>query len=116
MKSDPQRADRAFQTLAVTWPDAPEAREASSRLGDLRVAQNDRAGAVQAYAAALRGWPRVAWAGETTLKLADSLAATDQKTQACAALSEFNRRYAEAAAPNLRTRAGQIRTRAECAA
>lgn len=114
VKSDAARADRAFQTVAVTWPDTNEAREANSRLGDLRVAQNDRAGAVPAYAASLRGWPRLSWAGETTLKLAESLSATDQKTQACAALAEFNRRYAEAASPNLRTRAGAIRTRAEC--
>ncbi|RZJ96465.1 MAG: tol-pal system protein, partial [Brevundimonas sp.] len=69
VKSDPARADRAFQTVAVTWPDTNEAREANSRLGDLRVAQSDRAGAVAAYAAALQGWPRIAWAGETTLKL-----------------------------------------------
>ncbi|WP_156367723.1 tol-pal system protein [Brevundimonas sp. Leaf363] len=116
VKSDPARADRAFQTVAVTWPDTNEAREANSRLGDLRVAQNDRAGAVAAYAAALQGWPRITWAGETTLKLAENLVATDRKTQACGALGEFNRRYAEAAAPNLRTRAGAIRTRAECAA
>jgi TolA-binding protein len=116
VRTDAARADRAFQTVALTWPDTNEAREANSRLGDLRTAQNDRAGAVPAYAAALRGWPRLPWAAETTLKLADALAATDQKTQACAALAEFNRRYAEAAAPNLRTRAGQIRTRAECAA
>lgn len=114
--SDPARGARALETVTVTWPDTPQAREAFSRLGDLRVSADDRAGAVQAYASALQGWPRAAWAGQTTLKLADALTATDRKTQACAALSEFQRRYAEGATPALRTRAGQLRTRAGCAA
>lgn len=111
---DPVRGARALETVIVTWPDTPQAREANSRLGDLRVSTGDRPGAVQAYAAALRGWPRVAWAGETTLKLADNLVMTDQKPQACAALAEFGRRYAEGAAATLRTRATQIRSRADC--
>lgn len=111
---DPVRGARALETVIVTWPDTPQAREASSRLGDLRVSTGDRPGAVQAYAAALRGWPRAGWAAETTLKLADNLVLTDQKPQACAALAEFGRRYAEAAAAALRTRANQIRGRADC--
>ena len=114
LRSDPPRGDRALQTLVATWPDTPEAREANSRIGDLRVRQNDRAAAVSAYAAALSGWPRLTWAGDTTLKLADSLIATDRKTQACGALAEFNRRYAETATPAQKTRATQLRTRAEC--
>ena len=95
--------------------DTPQAREANSRLGDLRVSANDKAGAVPYYAAALKDWPRIGWAAETTLKLADALIATDRKTQGCAALSEFTRRYPEAPAA-LKTRATQTRTRAACPA
>jgi TolA-binding protein len=114
--SDPARGDRALQTVVAAWPDTPQAAEANSRLGDLRVSAGDHAGAVSAYAAALRGWPTTGWAPATTLELANALNATDRKTQACTALTEFTRRYAEAATPAVRTRAAETRTRIGCAA
>lgn len=113
---DPARGDRALQTVIAAWPDTPEAREASSRLGDLRVSAGDHAGAVSAYATALQGWPETPWAPATTLELANALNATDRKTQACTALTEFGRRYAEAAGPAVRARAAETRTRLGCAA
>ena len=114
LSEDRPRGERALETVVVTWPNTPQAREANSRLGDLRVAANDKAGAVPYYAAALKDWPRIGWAAETTLKLADALVATDRDTQGCAALAEFNRRYAETASATLKARAGQIRTAAGC--
>ena len=105
---------QALETVIVTWPNTPQSREASSRLGDLHVAARDNAAAVPAYAAALNGWPRTPWAPETTLKLAEALRATDRATQACGALTEFTRRYAETATPAQKTRATQLRTRANC--
>ncbi|MDP3803381.1 tol-pal system YbgF family protein [Brevundimonas sp.] len=113
---DPARGDRALQTVIAAWPDTPQAREASSRLGDLRVSAGDHAGAVSAYATALQGWPAAPWAPATTLELANALNATDRKTQACTALTEFTRRYAEAASPAVRARAAETRTRLGCAA
>ena len=59
---DAARGGRALETVIVTWPNTPQAREANSRLGDLHVAARDNASAVQAYAAALNGWPRTPWA------------------------------------------------------
>lgn len=112
--SDPARGDRALQGVVAAWPDTPQAQEASSRLGDLRVASGDHAGAVAFYASALRGWPTASWAPATTLELATALNATDRKTQACTALNEFTRRYAPTAAPAVRTRATQLRTRIGC--
>jgi TolA-binding protein len=114
--TDPQRGDRALQTVILAWPDTPQAREASSRLGDLRVSAGDHAGAVAAYATALQGWPTAPWAAATTLELANALNATDRKTQACTALTEFTRRYAETASPAVRTRATEARTRIGCPA
>jgi len=114
--SDPARGDRALQTVILAWPDTPQAREASSRLGDLRVSAGDHAGAVSAYATALQGWPTAPWAASTTLELANALNATDRKTQACTALTEFTRRYAEGASAAVRTRAAEARTRIGCAA
>jgi len=114
--TDPARGDRALQTVIAAWPDTPQAREASSRLGDLRVSAGDQAGAVSAYATALQGWPTAPWAASTTLELANALNATDRKTQACTALTEFTRRYAETASPAVRARATVARTRIGCAA
>lgn len=112
--TDGPRGQRALETVIVTWPNTPQSREANSRLGDLYVAARDNAAAVPAYAAALNGWPRTPWAPETTLKLAEALRATDRATQACGALTEFTRRYAETATAAQKTRATQLRTRAAC--
>ena len=114
LATDAVRGERALETVIVTWPNTPQSREASSRLGDLHVAARDNAAAVPAYAAALNGWPRTPWAPETTLKLAEALRATDRNTQACGALTEFTRRYAETATAAQKTRATQLRTRANC--
>lgn len=112
--SDPALGDRALQTVALAWPDTPQAHEANARLGDLRVSAGDHAGAVAFYAAALEGWPDARWAGAAVLELATALNETDRKTQACTALSEFDRRYAEGGAAALRTRAAALRTRFAC--
>lgn len=114
MSSDRARGARALETVVAAWPDTPQAREANSRLGDIRASSNDKAGAVPFYAAALKDWPRIGWAADTTLKLADALFATDRKTQGCAALGEFTRRYAPAASDTLKARATQMRTTAGC--
>lgn len=114
LRSDPARGDRLLQGVTLAWPDTPQAKEASSRIGDLRRADGDNAAAVQAYASALSGWPRSAWAPATTLELATALNVTGRKTQACTALSEFTRRYAEGAAAAVRTRATALRTQFAC--
>jgi TolA-binding protein len=114
MGSDRPRGARALETVVATWPDTPQAREANSRLGDIRVSSNDKAGAVPFYAAALKDWPRIGWAADTTLKLADALFATDRKTQGCAALGEFTRRYAPAASDPQKARATQMKTTNGC--
>jgi TolA-binding protein len=114
MGEDRARGARALETVVVTWPDTPQAREANSRLGDIRVSANDKAGAVAFYAAALKDWPRIGWAADTTLKLADALFATDRKTQGCAALAEFTRRYAPSASDPQKARAAQMKTAGGC--
>lgn len=114
LATDKPRGERALETVIAAWPDTPQSREANSRLGDLRVAANDKAGAVPYYAAALKDWPRIGWAADTTLKLADALFATDRKTQGCAALAEFTRRYAPSASDPQKARAAQMKTAGGC--
>lgn len=116
VSTDPALGDRALQTVVAAWPDTPQAREANSRLGDLRVAAGDHENAVRAYASALRGWPTTPWAAATVLELSNALFEQDNKTAACGALVDFTNRYAEAASPALRTRATEMRTRFACAA
>jgi TolA-binding protein len=114
LASDPARGAEALEDVSTQWPGTPQGREASWRLGDARRAGNDHAAAVQAYAAALRDWPTAAWAGETTIKLARSLVATRRNAQACAALAEFNRRYAASASVQLKGVATRTGTEARC--
>ena len=114
MSSDRARGARALETVVAAWPDTPQAREANSRLGDIRASSNDKAGAVPFYAAALKDWPRIGWAADTTLKLAEAPFATNRKTQGCAALGEFTRRYAPAASDTLKARATQMKTANGC--
>jgi len=115
LAADDPAKRQAYQNLIESYPDAPETREANYRLADL-AAGSDTAAAVPLYARALSGWPTTPWAAEATLKLAAALVATEQKPQACGAIGEFSRRYAERATAAQRTRAGQLRTQAECAA
>lgn len=108
-------ARRAFEVFVVTWPDADQTREANYRLGETRLLAEDNSGAVQAYAASLSGWPRTPWAADATVKLATALHADGRTPQACQALNEFRTRYNEGAPQAVRTRATQLRTRAQCA-
>lgn len=114
LATDPARGRAALELVASTWADTPSGREATWRVGDIIRAGGDQAGAVQQYAQALQGWPTEAWAGEVTLKLARGLEATDRDAQACAALGEYDRRYAASSTPGLRAIAGQTRTQANC--
>ena len=112
--TDPSASAAALEAVANNWNGTPSGREASWRLGDIRRAANDHASAVQLYATALNGWPTAPWAGETTLKLARALVATDRDAQACGALAEFNRRYAAAASTALKGIATQVSGQANC--
>lgn len=112
--TDPAQSASALEAVANNWDGTPSGREASWRLGDIRRAANDHASAVQLYATALNGWPTAPWAGETTLKLARALVATDRAPQACAALGEFNRRYAASASTALKAIATQVGGQARC--
>jgi len=114
LAADPARGRAALEAVATNWPDTPSGREATWRIGDLIRAGGDQAGAVQQYATALAGWPTATWAGEVTLKLARGLDATNRDPQACAALGEYDRRYAASSTPALRAIAAQTRTQASC--
>lgn len=107
-------AARAWETYVQVWPQAPETAEAWYRLGETRYIGSDGAGAAAAYATALKGWPRTRWAPDATAKLAASLADLGRTREACAAVGEFDRRYASGAAAAVKARAASTRTKAQC--
>ncbi len=109
-------ADRAFESFTTTWPEAPQLPEAWFRLGQIRTMKQDSSGAVAAYATALKGWPKTSWAPEATVKLADALTSSNRPTEACQALSQFDKLYAKTATSDSRTMAKNLKTRDNCPA
>jgi tol-pal system protein YbgF len=109
-------AGTAFAAFIEKWPDAELTPEAHYRLAESLYVRDEAALAAQSYARSLKGWPQTRWAAEATLKLATSLANTGRNAEACAALGEFNKRYASTSSANARNRANSIKVRAKCAA
>lgn len=109
-------AERAFEAFTTTWPEAPQLPEAWFRLGQIRTMNGDASGAVAAYATSLKNWPKTSWAPEATVKLADALTNVNRPTEACAALSQFDKLYAKSATADSKTLAKSLRTKDKCPA
>ncbi len=108
-------ASNAFQAYLTRYPNAKNTPEAYYWLGESDYAREDYADATPAYARALKGWPRLAWSPDATVKLARALAETNRPPEACAALAEFDHRYHAAASLTVKARAEAVRSRAKCA-
>jgi tol-pal system protein YbgF len=104
----------AFQDYITRNPSAKNLSEAYYWMGESDYARENYQDATPAYARALKGWPKTAWAGDATVKLARALAETNRAPEACAALTEFDHRYAAAANGATRARADGVRSRAKC--
>lgn len=109
-------ATRAFEAFTTTWPEAAQLPEAWFRLGQLRAMKQDNAGAIAAYATALKGWPKTSWAPEATVKLANALADANRPTEACAAVAQFDRLYAKMATTDSKALAKSVKARGKCPA
>lgn len=109
-------AERAFDAFTTTWPEASQLPEAWFRLGQLRAQRQDNQGAIAAYATALKGWPKAAWAPEATVKLAGTLVDTNRPSDACATLAQFDKLYAKTATAESKSLAKTLKTRAKCKA
>jgi tol-pal system protein YbgF len=105
----------AFQAFISQYPSNKEVPAAYYWLGEADIARQGYADAVPAYANALKGWPKLPWAPDATVKLARALAETNQTDKACAALAEFERRYRKEASSTVKARAADVRTHAGCA-
>ena len=107
-------AAAAFQDYLNRYPNAKNTPEAYYWLGESDYAREDYADATPAYARALKGWPKLPWTPDATVKLARALAETNRQPEACAALAEFDHRYHAAASTTVRARAEATRARARC--
>ena len=116
MGADYAGAQAGFEGYIARNPAGVRTPEARYWLGQSLFMRETYPQAARAYAEALRGWPKTKWAPDATVRLAQSLAEINQAASACAALSEFNRRYGAAAPAAVKTRAAATRTRAACAA
>ena len=107
-------AERAFVAFTTTWPESAQLPEAWFRLGQIRTMKKDPAGAVAAYATALKGWPKTSWAPEATVKLAGALSDSNRPTEACQALVQFDRVYGKMAAAENKALAKDLKARNKC--
>ncbi len=107
-------AERAFMAFTTTWPESTQLPEAWFRLGQIRTTKKDSAGAVAAFATALKGWPKTSWAPEATVKLAAALSDSNRPTEACQALTQFDRVYGKMAAAENKALAKDLKVKNHC--
>jgi tol-pal system protein YbgF len=115
LSGDYDGAQAAFADYVQTYPDAPRTPEARYWLGKTLSVKGAHAQAAGAYIAAIRGWPKTAWAPDAVVELSRSLVALKKPTDACQTLGELDKRYPKAPAAVM-TRAAAVRTQAKCAA
>ena len=107
-------ASNAFAAFVAKWPNAPETPEAHYRLAETYYIRDDQPNSALEYAASLEGWPRAKWAPDATVKLAQAFSNLGHDKDACATLSEFDRRYAKDATTSVKGRAATLKTKAKC--
>lgn len=111
---DMEAAGRAFEDFVARYGSNTRAPEAYYWLGESYFARKGYQTATAAYANALKARPTTAWAPGAMARLAQSLAYSNQAPQACAALAEFDSRYAAKATAAVKANAQVARTRARC--
>lgn len=107
-------ATAAFQDFLARYGSNARAPEAYYWLGESYYAQHGFQNATAAYANALKDRPTNAWAPAAMVRLSQALTQSNQNAQACAALAEFDQRYAAKAAAAVKTNADAVRRRARC--
>lgn len=113
LSGDYNAAQAAFADYVQAYPDAPKTPEARYWLGKTLSVKGAHAQAAGAYIAAIRGWPKTAWAPDAVVELSRALVALKKPADACQALGELGKRYPKAPAAVM-TRAAAVRTQAKC--
>jgi tol-pal system protein YbgF len=111
---DYDMAAAAFQDYVARFGTSARAPEAYYNLGELYYLRENYRDATAAYASALKARPKTTWAPDAMVRLAESLQQSGQAPQACAAVAEFNQRYAAGASAAVKKRATSVGTKAKC--
>jgi tol-pal system protein YbgF len=112
---DYPNATTAWQTFITHYGQGPRGRDARYRLGETLYLQSSYGEAARAYAEALHGWPKTAWAPDATVKLSQSLGQLGRRDEACSVVGEFDTRYAATASVAVKARAKAVH-KATCTA
>jgi tol-pal system protein YbgF len=115
LSGDYAGAEAGFQDYISRFGDGPRGPEAHYWLGKTLSARSAYSEAAGAYIAAIRGWPKTAWAPEAVVELSRSLIQIKKPEDACQTLAELARRYPKAP-PAVMNRAAAARAQAKCAA
>jgi tol-pal system protein YbgF len=107
-------AAAAFQDYVARFGASARAPEAYYNLGELYYLRENYRDATAAYASALKSRPKTSWAPDAMVRLAESLQQSGQAPQACAAVAEFNQRYAAGASAAVKKRATGVGSKAKC--
>lgn len=104
----------ALQAYLDRYPTSPRAPEANYWLGRTLGLRDMQKEAAAAYARALKGWPKTAWAGDAVVRLSSTLVELKDNSTACKAVAEFDTRYGATASASVKGRAKDVRARAAC--
>jgi tol-pal system protein YbgF len=105
---------QALQAYLDRYPTSPRAPEANYWLGRTLGLRDMQKEAAAAYARALKGWPKSAWAGDAVVRLSATLVELQDNSNACKAVAEFDGRYEKTASTTVKARAKDVRARASC--
>jgi tol-pal system protein YbgF len=114
LSNDFTGAGRAFNAFVTKYPDDAHAPEAHYWLGEIAFRLDDQQNAVAEYAKAIERYPKAKWAPDAMVKLARGLAYLKHPHEACAALGEFETRYARSAGASVKASAASVKTAAKC--
>jgi tol-pal system protein YbgF len=114
LSGDYDAAEGAFAAYVAAYPDGARTPEARYWWGKTLMVKGASAQAASAYIAAIRGWPKTAWAPDAVVELSRALVALKKPEDACATLAELPKRYPKAP-PAVTTRAAAASRQARCA-
>lgn len=106
-------AERGWQDFVARFGDNAKAPEARYWLGKTLAVRGAHNEAAASYIQSIRGWPQTSWAPDAVVELSRELHALKKTSEACAMLSEFDRRYPKAV-PAVKSRAATVRSQAKC--
>jgi tol-pal system protein YbgF len=104
----------ALQAYLDRYPTSARAPEANYWLGRTLGLRDMQKEAAAAYARALKGWPKTAWAGDAVVRLSSTLVELKDNSTACKAVAEFDSRYGPTASASVKARAKDVRGKAAC--